>query len=415
MKYIFALLLFCHYPMYSQTEFSKLYANLSSELTIEPQTVYWFSLKGYEYDILDSCYLEKGTSSFEMKAALKKDDFLFSTWLSFSKNGPKQIEVVTMAGETMRLNISKDTGLFPKIDGCLASEENHEELKTIKRISKKIKSLRDLLIKSSDSLIVKQLSDSIDFYTRYIKIDQKLLFLSKTNSPQNFYTGIVCLENYLPSEKMDSLIKEMKQRFPENKVVQEFDKNRVFPPSSAHSDSIQLKELEILAYRTNTKVSDWLSPKKNTQKVSGIEVVKLGDKVENFSLISLKDSSISIVDIQTPYILLDFWASWCGPCRMEFPHQKEALKAFGNSLTIYAISMDSNRKAWKEAIRFDKTEIFTHVFLESSISDSITTKFGITTIPANFLLDKNRKIIAVNLRGDALLRKMKEMQLEHDK
>lgn len=103
------------------------------------------------------------------------------------------------------------------------------------------------------------------------------------------------------------------------------------------------------------------------------------------------------------YFFLDFWASWCVPCRAESPYLVEAMKAFGKkNFNIIGISLDDDRNSWTEAIKADKLN-WIHVSDLKKYNNQVSMNYDVYSIPANFLLDGNGKIVAKNLRGKELL------------
>jgi peroxiredoxin len=117
---------------------------------------------------------------------------------------------------------------------------------------------------------------------------------------------------------------------------------------------------------------------------------------------------VSLADLKGKYILVDFWASWCHPCRAENPNVLKAYNTYKEkNFTVVAISLDINRNAWIRAIKEDHLP---WLQLSDLKSQNVAGKqYGVVSIPANFLLDPSGKIIATDLRGEALERKLDEV------
>lgn len=116
--------------------------------------------------------------------------------------------------------------------------------------------------------------------------------------------------------------------------------------------------------------------------------------------------------IQSKYILVDFWASWCAPCRKEIPFIKEAKAKYADRLTVYAVTLDANRSKWQKAIAEDGTGNFIHVVgvSEQNNFNKQLKELGINAIPRNFLLDKEHRIIAKDLRGKELIQFLDKLE-----
>lgn len=107
------------------------------------------------------------------------------------------------------------------------------------------------------------------------------------------------------------------------------------------------------------------------------------------------------------YTLIDFWASWCGPCIREVPHLKEAYEAYkGQGFEIIGISVDEDAAAWQEAIEANGMN---WLHFNDGSKEGIATQYGVTSIPHTLLVDDQGKVIAMNLRGDALSAKLAEL------
>lgn len=142
---------------------------------------------------------------------------------------------------------------------------------------------------------------------------------------------------------------------------------------------------------------------------SAPKTIAIGSEAPDINLPDENGNNISLYDLRGQYVLLDFWASWCRPCRVESPVLVKAYEKYhSKGFTIYQVSLDSNRDQWIQAIKDDNLDWF-HVS-DLKYWDCAPAKvYGVNGIPANYLLDKNGIIVATNLRGDALEQKLAEI------
>lgn len=139
------------------------------------------------------------------------------------------------------------------------------------------------------------------------------------------------------------------------------------------------------------------------------ETTAVGRNVPSFSIPDTGGQIVSLEKVMGTYTLIDFWASWCGPCRSENPYLIEAYKSYHTKgFRIISISMDTDKKSWLKAIDEDKLT-WVQVSDLKGIQSEIGKKYGITVIPMNFLINKDGKIIAKNLKGKDLIKKLEEV------
>ena len=118
-------------------------------------------------------------------------------------------------------------------------------------------------------------------------------------------------------------------------------------------------------------------------------------------------------DLRGKVVLIDFWASWCRPCRMENPNVVRLYRRYlSKGFDIFSVSLDNNRDAWLKAIEDDHLTWSNHVSDLRGWSSAAGRLYGIQSIPATVLVGRDGKILARNLRGEELENKLKEIFAE---
>ena len=137
--------------------------------------------------------------------------------------------------------------------------------------------------------------------------------------------------------------------------------------------------------------------------------VETGKPAPDFSAATPDGKKMSLKEAMGKVTVIDFWASWCKPCRMENPNVVALYNEYhSQGLNIIGVSLDKDGDKWKEAIAADKLT-WNHVSNLKHWDEPIAKQYGVQSIPATFILDANGKIVAKDLRGDALKAKIKEL------
>ncbi len=136
---------------------------------------------------------------------------------------------------------------------------------------------------------------------------------------------------------------------------------------------------------------------------------KIGGIAPDITMADTSGKAFSLSMLRGKYVLVDFWASWCGPCREENPNVVNAYQEFKNkNFTVLGVSLDKQKAEWTKAIEEDHLTWY-HISDLKYWSSAAVAPYGIEGIPYNVLLDPQGKIIAMNLRGNDLKIKLSEL------
>jgi thiol-disulfide isomerase/thioredoxin len=162
---------------------------------------------------------------------------------------------------------------------------------------------------------------------------------------------------------------------------------------------IDLEKFEPVYNGLSKRVLASFTGRKITDKYNKAKNIAIGKEVD-FTLPDTKGNEFKLSSLKGKYVLVDFWASWCVPCRAENPH---LLKAYGElkdkNFEIVGVSLDDKREPWLKAVEVDKLP-WIQVSDVKGFKTDVAVRFGITAIPQNFLIDPSGKIIAKDLRGE---------------
>jgi thiol-disulfide isomerase/thioredoxin len=138
--------------------------------------------------------------------------------------------------------------------------------------------------------------------------------------------------------------------------------------------------------------------------------IRIGEEAPNISLTSPDGKVISLKSLRGKVVLIDFWASWCGPCRMENPNVVKAYNTYKDKgFTVFSVSLDENAEKWKAAIAKDGLIWPNHVSDLKGWKSSAASTYNVKGIPMTLLINENGFVVAQNLRGPALEQKLQEL------
>ncbi|MEP6597254.1 MAG: TlpA disulfide reductase family protein [Ginsengibacter sp.] len=142
------------------------------------------------------------------------------------------------------------------------------------------------------------------------------------------------------------------------------------------------------------------------QQILESKINPIGSVISEFSQADPEGKPVSISSFRGKYVLVDFWASWCRPCRMENPNVVAAYNKFKDKkFTVLGVSLDQAKEAWINAIKMDNLA-WNHVSDLKGWSNAVAAQFQVRSIPQNFLINPEGRIIAKNLRGAVLEKKL---------
>jgi peroxiredoxin len=175
--------------------------------------------------------------------------------------------------------------------------------------------------------------------------------------------------------------------------------------------SLSPEQLDSLLSGLDPKLSVTTAVIDLKERLNKVKKVAIGQIAPDFAQNDPSGNPVRLSDIysKNEYTLIDFWAAWCGPCRQENPNVVAAYTTFkAKGFGIFGVSLDQDHDRWVKAIEDDKL-VWTQVSDLKYWQNEAARNYAINSIPANFLVDKTGKIIARNLRGEELFKKLAEL------
>lgn len=274
-------------------------------------------------------------------------------------------------GNTFKSEGSPDTKLFAEYNALAQGQKMRtDSLENIFRtamVTLKLDSIR------ADSLSIELQKPYEVMVSKYSEIVAK-----KIKENTSSFASIMAIQQLRPEEYLDiykALDKGLTTKYPDNKDIKSF-----------HG---MVQQTEMMVSRT--------------------EAIKIGNEAPELILPMPNDKDLALTSLRGKVVLVDFWASWCAPCRKELPNVKRAYEKYKNKgFEILGVSLDKDRDAWIEAISKEGLTWPQVSDLKFWQSEAVQV-YAIQSIPYTVLIDKEGKIIATDLRGADLDKKLSEV------
>lgn len=193
-----------------------------------------------------------------------------------------------------------------------------------------------------------------------------------------------------------------------NNFIQQHPASSITPLAIIRYNQLSddVNKLEDMYTRLNAEQKNSAMGMYIAQQITEAKKNAIGSLLPDFTQPDTTGKPVSLSSLRGKFVLVDFWASWCRPCRQENPNVVENFNRFKDkNFTILGVSLDKAKPSWIDAIKMDGLT-WNHVSDLQGWSNAVAQQLGIFSIPQNFLVDPDGKIIAKNLRGPALERKL---------
>lgn len=322
---------------------------------------------------------QKKAEVIDQKNAIPGKKFVMDTrietagFYQLSESESNYMIIVTEPGEKISIQVDMDNFSRPDIKGSPGSKLFYEYLPDIVKIENKKDSLESIYTKlrKSDDTVSQERKENLVNTFRKTKEKEKKVIAEMIRKNKESLVGLMFVDQLEVKNHFD-LLKQyadnLKEKYPDNKFVQAFNKN--------------------------------INKKGLTEK---------GKKAPEINLPTPNGENMKLSDLKGKVVLIDFWASWCGPCRKENPKMVKIYQKYkDDDFTIFGVSLDKKRKDWINAIEEDNLT-WPHVSDLKGFKSEAAQKYSVDAIPHTVLIDKKGRIIAKGLRGKPLKKKLEQI------
>lgn len=296
---------------------------------------------------------------------LKTSDRNFATFIFDANQKVSITGDVADLGNSYNVEGSEDSKLFWEINQVSAdSYRRRDSLQKIFQAFVNMTQMDSLRIDSMSNELEKPYTQLVNEHNQYLKD-----FIEKHTSS---FASLAAIQQLQPDEFMDTYFKlddGLFAKYPNSKYIKAFHEG-----------------------------------------VSSSRKLAVGTMAPEITMNTPAERPLSLSSLKGRVVLIDFWASWCGPCRAENPNVVKAYNKYqSKGFDIYSVSLDKDMEKWKQAIKADGLTWSSHVCDFKFWQSPVVALYNFNAIPTNVLIDRDGKILAKNLRGEALEAKLAEV------
>ena len=370
--------------------------NVEPAIASTPQDVFLYTHYDCNTYLLDSIRTD-GSTTLELKGYIP---FQNKVMLTFEKRGAREISLILAPGDSISFDAPAESEIafenevnFPQLS---AQTEWNCYLKQNRILRSKVDSLISLIVHTpkADTLRLQALQQQFD--TDSLAIHDMYVGLAKSDNPYLVDHSLIFLNIDYHEDELykDSLLK----KFPDYRPLKLHYGLELSAKQTPESKRIYAKMQKIKKDRAST-----IQFSNGTKK----QKTKL-----DINLHRMNGETLSLDMFKGKYVLVDFWASWCKPCIDNMRPLIDIKKRYTNDFEVCAITLDKLPGAWKNRIESVGMQDFSHFvgvdFSTGKMYQDIEA-LGFKSIPQNYLLDRNGKIIAINIHGEDLIKKLDEL------